>query len=273
MRKGSADYDIARAVKAVANAATDFSWLSKGDRVFIKPACNSGNVYPATSHPAGIRAMVELLREKGAGKVIVSDMSGIAYVKLGPHSLRGSTRKLMQNNGMSQAAEAGGAELYFPEEHGWNDFFEDGPAGPHWKAGIWIPSILQRVDHIILMPRSSRHMLLGNTLGMKAVVGYMRFDSRTEYHRDAASIYAKTAEANAIPTLKRKLRLALTVATKTISTMGPDSGYISEPETGLVFASDSLVAHDMVSQAWVMTNRARRRDPKKRRQRPLFYLP
>ena len=157
---------------------------------------------------------------------------------------------------MFQAAQAGGAELYFPEEHGWNDFFEDGPAGSHWKSGIWIPSILQRVDHIILMPRSSRHMLLGNTLGMKAVVGYMRFDSRTEYHRDAASIYAKTAEANTIPTLKNKLRLALTVATKTISTMGPDQGNISEPETGLIFASDSIVAHDMVSQAWVNMNRA-----------------
>jgi len=30
------------------SAATDFSWLSRGDRVLIKLALNSGNPYPAT---------------------------------------------------------------------------------------------------------------------------------------------------------------------------------------------------------------------------------
>ena len=39
------------AVRSVAEAATDFSWLSKDDAAIIKPALNSGNPYPATTSP------------------------------------------------------------------------------------------------------------------------------------------------------------------------------------------------------------------------------
>jgi len=256
LAKGSSDHAIARAVKAAANAATDFSWLGKGDRVLLKPACNSGNPYPATTCPTGIRAMVELLREKGAGKVILADMAGVQWVKLSKDGIRGSTRKLMEKNGMLQAAEVPGAEPYFPEEHGWGDFFEDGPSpGSGWKAGIMMPKILKEVDHIVLMPRTSRHMIAGTTLGLKAAVGYLRHDSRLEYHRDAGSFYAKTAGINTVPSLKNKLRLVLTVGTKTLATQGPDNGCIVEPETGLVFASESILAHDMVSLAWLLLNR------------------
>jgi len=35
--------------KKTLEAATNFSWLSKGDRVLIKIALNSGNPYPATT--------------------------------------------------------------------------------------------------------------------------------------------------------------------------------------------------------------------------------
>jgi uncharacterized protein (DUF362 family) len=209
--------------------------------------------------------MAVLLREKGAGRVIVSDMSGVQYVNLQPDKLRGSTRELMQKNGLFQAAQAGGAELFFPEEHGWSAFFEDGPAtGSHWKAGIMMPKILNEVDHIVLMPRTARHMVVGTTLGMKAVVGYMRHDSRLEYHRDAATLYEKTAEANTVPCLKNKLRLVLTTATKTLTTFGPDNGFVYTPETGLIIASNSLASHDMVSLAWLIFNREQTPEPEKK---------
>ena len=37
--------------KKTLEAATNFSWLSKGDPVHIKIALNSGNPYPATTDP------------------------------------------------------------------------------------------------------------------------------------------------------------------------------------------------------------------------------
>ena len=48
-----------------------------------------------------------------------------------------------------------------------------------------------------------------------------------------------------------------------LSTFGPDNGTVSEPETGLVFASTEPVSHDMLSLAWLIE--ARRALPKAKR--------
>ena len=230
--------------------------LSKGDAVFIKPALNSGNPYPATTSDEAIGAMVTLLLEKGAGRVVVGDMSGIEHVKLTPEGVRGSSRKLMKSSGMAAAAQKAGAELHFPEEAGWNAFYEDMPvSGANWKAGLMMPGILRDMDHIVLMPRCSRHVLAGSTLGLKAAVGYWRTDTRLEYHHDAATFQEKTAEGNTVGTLLKKQRLVISAADKILTSFGPDKGYTVKPETGLVIASQSVVAHDMTSLAWLLLNR------------------
>ena len=253
---GAPERDLREAVRQAAEAATDFSWLSRGDAVFVKPVINSGYAYPATTCPTAVSTMVALLREKGAGRVLVGDMSGIEHVKLSPDRLKGSTRELMDSCGVSRAALEAGAELYFPEEHGWAAFFEDGPgSGPSWRSGIMMPTILKEMDHVVLLPRCSRHALAGATLGLKAAVGYWRTDSRLEYHHDAHTFHAKTAEANTVSTLTEKQRLTLTVADKVLATFGPDKGFVVSPPTGVVFASESLVAHDMVSLAWLIEAR------------------
>jgi uncharacterized protein (DUF362 family) len=262
--RGSDDRVLISAVKDAAQAATDFAWLSKGDAVLIKPALNSGNPYPATTSPEAVKAMVQLLKEKGAGRVIVSDMAGIEHVKLTEDKLKGSTRALMQASGLAQAALEAGAELHFPEESGWDAFFEDYPVDDtYWKQGIMMPNIIQEVEHIILMPRCSRHLLLGNSLGMKNAVGYWRTDSRLEYHKNASTIQEKTADANTVKCLRDKQRLVLTTATEVITTKGPDDGHIAKPEVGLVIAAKSVVAHDMVSLAWLLLNRQAMSDKEK----------
>jgi uncharacterized protein (DUF362 family) len=248
--------ELITAIRQAAEAATDFSWLSRGDSILIKPVVNSGNGYPATTNPAGMKALIGLLKEKGAKRIIVSDMSGIEHVKLLPDKLRGSTRDLMKSCGIAQTVVEAGGELYFPEEKGWHSFFEDGPvSGSNWKNGIMMPKIIKEVDHVVLLPRCSRHALAGATLGMKAAVGYWRTDSRLEYHHDAATFHEKTAEANTVTSLKEKLRLTLTVANKIQATFGPDKGYVVVPDIGLIFASESLVAHDMISLSWLLESR------------------
>ena len=74
--------ELITAIRQAAEAATDFSWLSRGDSILIKPVVNSGNTYPATTNPIGMKAVIGLLKEKGAKQIIVSDMSGIEHVKL-----------------------------------------------------------------------------------------------------------------------------------------------------------------------------------------------
>ena len=159
---------------------------------------------------------------------------------------------------MAGAVKEAGGELHFFEESGWNAFYEDPmTAGTHWKRGLMMPNILKEVDHIVLMPRCGRHVLAGSTLGLKAAVGYWRTDTRLEYHRDAATFHEKTAEANTAATLLKKQRLVISAADKILTTFGPDKGYVHIPETGLIIASESVVAHDMVSLAWLLENRRR----------------
>jgi uncharacterized protein (DUF362 family) len=247
---------MASAVRAVAETATDFSWLSKGDPVFVKPVLNSGNPYPATTSPIALATMVEILKARGAGRVIVGDMAGILHVKLSPTEVSGSSRRLMETSGMARAVVAAGAQLHFFEEAGWDAFYEDVPAtGSHWKRGLMMPGILREIQHIVLMPRCARHALAGSTLGLKAAVGYWRTDTRFEYHRDAASFQEKTAEGNTVDTLRKKQRLVVSAADKILASFGPDEGHIVEPAMGLVVASESVVAHDMVSLAWLLDNR------------------
>jgi hypothetical protein len=85
--------------------------------------------------------------------------------------------------------------------------------------------------------------------------GLLRHDTRLEYHRDAGTLHEKTAEGNFVTTLQKKQRLILTTADKMLLSMGPDDGHKHEPETGLVIASPSIVAHDMLSLAWLLANR------------------
>jgi len=256
VQKGAAVQEIKSAVQAAAHAATDFFWLSGGDTVFIKPALNSGYPYPSTTSPVAVGAMIELLKQKGAKRVIVGDMSGIDHVQLTPEKLTGSTRLLMESSGMAQAVTSAGGEIHLFEEAGWNAFYEEMPrAGSHWKHGIMMPAILKEVDHIILMPRCGRHVLAGSTLGLKAAVGYWRTDTRLEYHRDAATFHEKTAEGNTVPALLNKQRLVLSAADKILTSFGPDKGHVTEPDCGLIIASTSVVAHDMVSLAWLLENR------------------
>jgi uncharacterized protein (DUF362 family) len=256
--KGAGADAVVAAVKRVAEAASDFSWLSRGDVVFIKPVSNSGNRYPAATSPLAVQALVSLLRAKGAGRVIVGDKSGVQYVCQDERRQRGSTRQLFTRNGLHQAALDSGGEVHYFDEAGYQAYFGDQPAHPqsHWQGELMLPEILTQVDHVVLLPRVSRHVLAGSTLGLKAAVGWLRDDSRLELHREARSFLEKIVEINDTATLRQKLRLVLTVATKVQTTFGPDRGFAAEPDPGLVFASTSLLAHDMTALGWLLWNRA-----------------
>ena len=76
-----------------------------------------------TTDPVALRAMIGLLRERGARRVIVADMSGVQFVRFGKDHLSGSTRELMETAGMARAAREAGAEVHGFEEAGWDGFF------------------------------------------------------------------------------------------------------------------------------------------------------
>jgi hypothetical protein len=136
--------------KKTVEATTDFSWLSKGDRVLIKMALNSGNPYPATTDPWSVHCMAKLLKEMGAGRILVGDQSGFGTVQWTKDRKKGSSRQLAKTAGLLKVIEDSDAEPCFFEEFGWDAYRPTFPEGEHhWEKPIMIPAKLGGLPHLM----------------------------------------------------------------------------------------------------------------------------
>ena len=228
----------------------DASWLVPGDSVLVKITSNSGNPHPAVTSPAAVAAVVAWLKEKGAGRVVVGEQAGAEQVRqLADGRRYGSTRATLAKNGLLDAIEGAGAEAHFFDDQPWETGFYalDLPAGHHWPQAPHVPAVLQQVDHLVVLPRLSSHLVAGASLGHKVAVGWLRDDSRFLLHNDGAFFYERFAELCHAPDLAGRLRLVLTFAPKALLDMGPDAGTVYDLDPWLVLASSGLIAHDVVA--------------------------
>ncbi|MDR3561653.1 MAG: DUF362 domain-containing protein [Negativicutes bacterium] len=238
--------------KNMIDKATDFSWLKKGDKVLVKLALNSGNPNPATSDPWSLDCLLKILNERGA-KVYVGDQSGVRNVYwTAAGQQRGSSRTFCQTAGLMEVIEANGATPVFFEERGYDSYIKTLPVGNHhWKNPLRITSFVNEVDHIVYLPRLGSHGFADLTSGMKIGVGFLREDSRREFHQGGENYYVMYEEINEVPEIKSKLRLIVTAGRKVMSLIGPDAGYILEPWAAPVFASENLMAHEIFAYAYL----------------------
>jgi uncharacterized protein (DUF362 family) len=242
--------------KKTVEASTDFAWLSKGDSVFIKLALNSANPFPATTDPFSLFAMITLLKEKGAGKILVGDSSGVESVHWTKEKNRGSSRENCRKAGLLKVIEESGAEGVFFEERGYDSYLPMEPEGPHhWKEPVYVTNVVNEADHIVYLARVSSHVMGDITSGMKIGVGFLREDSRRVFHCGGDDFYSLYEEINRIPAIRSRLRLTVSSGTRVLSTFGPDNGHVTHPETGLFISSEDLFAHEILAYAWLLHNR------------------
>jgi uncharacterized protein (DUF362 family) len=251
----------------------NLKWLSPKDVVLLKPALNSPDPYPSTTHPLAVHVISKILTENGA-KVVVGDQSGIQSV-LHHHGgvIRGKTEENYIKSGMS----TGGDENFISfEGEGWDEGFYHhiSPMTPSWPDGFFITHWINKADHIINLPRISTHGQAGATLGFKNLVGCLREDSRLEFHANGPFNFAikNNARGSSLKSVndhtdtflekiveisdavRDKLRLTLFVANKAQITFGPNSqavklgklkiarAHVAKLKPGLVFASADPVA-------------------------------
>jgi uncharacterized protein (DUF362 family) len=248
--KGNTSYSL---FKAVVEKATDFSWLANGKSVLVKLAVNAGSQYPFTSDPWALDCLLKVMKEHGAGKIYVGDQSGARYVYwTAKGQERGSTKAFLQQTGLLPVIERNGAIPVCFEERGYDSYIKGIPAGEnHWKEPIYITSFVNEVDNIVYLPRLSSHGLADLTCGMKIGVGFLREDSRRAFHSGGSNFYPMYEEINEVPEIKSKLRLIVCSARAVNTLMGPDAGYVVEPESAPVFASENLLAHDLFGYAFL----------------------
>lgn len=252
--KGEHEKSFALAKKMV-EAATDFSWLSRGDRVLLKLSMNSGLEYPRTTDPWLLDSMIRILQQKGA-KVLVGDSSGCGHVRWTPAEKKGSSKALCDKAGLLKIIEQNGATTVFFEEKDYDSFLETSPSGAHhWKKPIRITSAVKETDHIIYLPRVSSHVLADFSGGLKIGVGFLREDSRLAFHSSGADFVPMFEEINHVPEIEPKIRLVVSSARAITSVFGPDVGPVATPDQGLFFASTDLLAHDLLSYALVKWSR------------------
>jgi uncharacterized protein (DUF362 family) len=235
---------------AQALAQIDFSWLSPGDSVFVKVACNSGNDHPAVTAPSSVRGMVRALFDHGAGRVVVGDQSGVHEVRLAAGERRfRSTRAMMERNGLLAAIEEKGAEAHFFDDQGFDDgyFAASPPDGTSWSEPMMVANIVRDVDHIVYLPRLSCHGLAGYTHGLKIAIGFLRDDSRLHLHHDAAMFYEKYVDVNLCDEIASRLRLTFTFVEKLMLHYGPDLGTVVDADPFVCVASFNVATHDLLT--------------------------
>jgi hypothetical protein len=272
---------ISSAVRnVILNATDNLSWLSAGETVLLKPALNSPDPYPATTHPLAISVTAELLAERGA-KVVIGDQSGIEHVLHHPGGvIRGSS---IENYARSGMGDRNDSRFVSFEDGGWDEgfFHYRSACTASWRDGFYLTSWVRKADHIISLPRVSTHSMAGVTLGLKSMVGMLREDSRMEFHANGpmnrfiirsakgstltssddktGTFFEKIVEIS--DAIRDKLRLTLYLATEVQATFGPDqygirlgrTGFgracVVCPRPGLVFGSADQIAAEATALA------------------------
>ena len=162
--------DDAYALRRAISLVDGLSFLKPGDSVLLKLALNSSNPYPATTSPFVVQELVALLKEHGAGDVLVGDKSPDWQ----------DTLNCMKETGIHDAAVSAGARIVSFEEE---DMIAVQPEkATRWPGGFSMPKIFQDIDHIIVLPTLRTHQMAGFTMGMKIFVGALPQNDRYAMH-------------------------------------------------------------------------------------------
>ncbi|MEY3827715.1 MAG: hypothetical protein RLZZ148_2535, partial [Cyanobacteriota bacterium] len=113
LNRDPSSQEMDQSIRNAIFAVDTLDWLQPGDTVFIKPVINSGKPYPSTTSPLALVSMIRLLREKGAGRVVVGDMSGVGHLDQRPEGCKGSSRSLAKSAGLLNPVLNAGAEWAF----------------------------------------------------------------------------------------------------------------------------------------------------------------
>ena len=244
--------DMRKICEETVAAVSDMKWLSRGDSVFVKIACNSPNRHPSVTSPEAIEAMVGFLKDRGAGTVYVGDQSGIEFVRLTRTGRTGSTQDLMTRCGQLEGAKSAGAKIYCFDDHGWDNYHKaESDFENVWEDNLYLPDVLREVDHIVYLPRLGTHSIAGYTCGIKNAVGWLRDDSRLFLHQGGPVFFKRIAEINHFPLIRKKLRLTATLGDSALVHMGPDFGTRYQFGGCFGLASTRLLDHDYLASSMI----------------------
>jgi uncharacterized protein (DUF362 family) len=207
--------------------------VNKGDTILLKPNYNTADLYPGSSDPEFIKAVIAMLYEAGAGKVIVGERTAFLH-----------SRKVLEQAGIVKVAEEAGAEVRVFGKDGWHVMFDRKgwrrvkvPAGQYLRKVSLAKEALE-IEKIVYVPLIKTHHAAEFTGAIKLSMGFVKpFFDQITFH--ARHLQEKLAELSLVV----KPDLIIMDARKAFITGGPAKGELREPN--LILASGNQVAIDV----------------------------
>lgn len=199
----------------------------RGREVVIKPNCNSGDPYPATTNPAVVSSVVRLLYEAGATHVVMAEMSGLPWI---------TTTSWLRQTGLWAAAESAGAEVVDLNDEAWVTV--EVPAARYLRRFRLARRILE-AERLVLVPVIKTHRYGTYSMSLKLAMGAL-------HPRDRLRLHLSRRLEEMIAELNLAIRPDLIVldGTRSMVAGGPYSGPVEE--TSLIIAGSDRVAVDLV---------------------------
>jgi uncharacterized protein (DUF362 family) len=219
---GNLKIDIRRAVDLIGGFS---KVINKGDKVLLKPNYNSADPPPATSDPEFLKAIVELLFEHGAGKVVLGESSW--------QGLR--TRKALERTGTLAALKDTGAEVAFFDEE---NYVEVNVGGEYLKH-VSLAKRAMEADKIVYSCCMKTHFRADFSLSLKLAFGFTKKSERMGFH--VRHLKQKLVDLNLVV----HPNLIIMDGRKCFISGGPFSGEVRNPN--VILASGDRVAMDVES--------------------------
>ncbi|MDR0841989.1 MAG: DUF362 domain-containing protein [Acidobacteriota bacterium] len=239
---------VARAVALLdETAASDFS----GKDIYLKGSYNSPDPSPATTHPDALRAVVRLLRDRGAKNITLVERSGM-----------GRTREVVEKLDALDLLRKLEIAFYPLDEIPAEDWCFMELDGSHWPKGIAIPSFLRQDICVVQLCTPKTHRFGGefsaslkNSIGLiaKRVNATERKTLRSNEmmvsdrsRNFMADLHASPFMGQMVAEVNQVYAPAVVVmdATEVFVAGGPEKGEIAHPE--IIAASQDRVALDAV---------------------------
>lgn len=207
--------------------------VEKGDTVLLKPNYNTAHPYPGSSDPEFIKAIIEILYEAGAEKVILGERTAFLH-----------SRKVLEQAGIVEVAEGSGAEIRVFGKDGWRVIFDRKGwrrvkvSGGQYLRKVSLAKETLEIEKIVYAPLIKTHHAADFTGSIKLAMGFVKpfFDQITFHTR---YLREKLAEL----CLLIKPDLIIMDARKVFIRGGPAKGELRAPN--LILASGNQVAIDV----------------------------
>ena len=197
--------------------------IDKDDEILLKPNFNTADPPPGSSDPDFVKAVIELLYEHGAGKVVLGESS----------TRRLSTQKVLEETGMISKAEEAGAEVVVFDEGKWVKVSTDGK----YLKKVSLPETALEANKIAYACCMKTHEWAKFTLSLKLAVGFMKPSERMRLH--VRNLEEKIVDLNLVV----HPNLMIMDGRKCFISGGPAKGELRSP--GVVLASGDRIAMDV----------------------------